>query len=319
MTTVIGIDAGGTSTKGALVDDDGSVLDRVEYPTDRAAATKTILGTLDALMAAAERSDAAVAAVGVGAAGFVEHPSGDITFSPNLVYGDRHVRAAIEARVSLPVVVDNDANAAVWGERAFGAARGSDHVAMLVIGTGIGSGFVSDGTLLRGWSGAGAEFGHVVIDPDGPACPCGLRGCLEQIASGGAMGRMGRAAAEDDPTTLMIELAGSAAQIKGEHVATAAARHDEAATRVLRRAGIGLAIGISNVVNVFDPQLVVLGGGAVEAGEPYLGVARDELAKMTAAQRRRPVRVDVTALGDDAGILGAAALALDTSKQEGSR
>lgn len=319
MTTVIGIDAGGTSTKGALVDDDGSVLERVEYPTDRAAATKTILGTLDAVMAAAERRGAAVAAVGVGAAGFVEHPSGEITFSPNLVYGDPHVRAAIEARVSLPVVVENDANAAVWGERAFGAARGSDHVAMLVIGTGIGSGLVTDGILLRGWTGAGAEFGHVVIDPDGPACPCGLRGCLEQIASGGAIGRMGRAAAEDDPTTLMIELAGSAAQIQGEHVATAAARHDDAATRVLRRAGIGLAIGISNVVNVFDPQLIVLGGGAVEAGEPYLGVARDELAKMTAAQRRRPVRVDVTALGDDAGILGAAALALDTSKQEGSR
>lgn len=319
MTIVIGIDAGGTSTKGALVDQVGSVLERVEYPTDPGAATKTILGTVDALMSAAERAGISVSGVGIGAAGFVDHTTGEITFSPNLVYGDAHVRAAVEARVSLPVVVDNDANAAVWGERAFGTARGSDHVAMLLIGTGIGSGFVSEGILLRGWTGAGAEFGHVVIDPGGPPCPCGLRGCLEQLASGGAIGRMGRAAAEEDPSTLMIELAGSAAQIRGEHVTTAADRHDDAARRVLRRAGKALAIGMSNVVNVFDPELIVLGGGAAEAGEPYLGVARDELAKMSAAQRRRPVRVDLTALRLDAGILGAAALALDESTGEEQR
>ena len=319
MTTVIGIDVGGTTTKGALVDMRGAVLGRVEYPTDRSAATKTILDTVDALVAAAEQAGTPAEAIGVGAAGFVDHSSGDITFSPNLVYGDPHVRAAVRARVSVEVVVDNDANAAVWGERRFGTARGCDHVAMLVIGTGVGSGFVVDGVLLRGWSGAGAEFGHVVVDPGGPPCPCGLRGCLEQLASGGAMGRMGRAAAEEDPDSVMIQLAGSAAEIKGEHVAAAALRDDEAAKRVLRRAGKALAVGMSNVVNVFDPQLIVLGGGAVDAGEPYLGVARDELAKMTSAQRRRPVRVDVTTLGDDAGILGAAALALDGPTREEPR
>lgn len=317
MTTVIGVDVGGTTTKGALVDTHGTVLDRVEYPTDRSAATKTILGTVDALMAAAQRSGASVEAVGVGAAGFVDHASGEVTFSPNLVYGDPHVRTAVQARVDVDVVVDNDANAAVWGERAFGTARDCDHVAMLVIGTGVGSGFVVNGTLLRGWTGAAAEFGHMVVDPDGPPCPCGLRGCLEQLASGGAMGRMGRAAAEKGPDSLMIQLAGSQAEIQGEHVALAAARHDEVATRVLRRAGKALGVGMSNLVNVFDPQLIVLGGGAVQAGEPYLGAARDELARMTTAQRRRPMRVDITALGEDAGILGAAALALDTREDHG--
>ena len=318
MTTVIGIDVGGTTTKGALVDDKGSLRDRVELPTDAGAATKTILSTADALMLAAESAGLRVDAVGVGAAGFVDHDSGDIAFSPNLVYGDPHVRAALEARVSLPVVVDNDANAAVWGERAFGTARGSDHVAMLVVGTGIGSGFIVDGVLIRGWTGAGAEFGHVVVDPSGPPCPCGLKGCLEQLASGGAIGRGGRAAAETDPSSLMIELAGGVAQITGEHVSAAAAQHDDAAVRVLRRAGKALAVGMSNVVNVFDPEVIVLGGGAIDAGEPYLGTARDELAKMTTAQRRRPVRVDVTTLGNDAGILGAAALALDETTREGS-
>lgn len=319
MSTVIGIDAGGTTTKGALVDLRGVILERVEIATDPEAATKTILGVVDRLLDAATASGRAVTAVGVGAAGFVDHASGEVTFSPNSNYGDPHIRAAVETRSSLPVAVDNDANAAVWGERAFGAARGCDHVAMLVIGTGIGSGFVLDGKMLRGWTGAGAEFGHVVIDPAGPKCSCGLRGCLEQLASGDAIGRMGREAAADDPGTLMIELAGSVARITGEHVATAAARHDDAAVRVLRRAGRALAIGMSNVVNVFDPQLIVLGGGAVDAGEPFLGVARDELARMTTAQRRRPVRVDLTALGNDAGILGAAALAMDDRELEGPR
>jgi glucokinase len=317
MTTVIGIDAGGTSTKGALVDASGTIEDRVELPTDTEAATKTILDVADRLLDAAGASGQEVTAVGVGVAGFVDHSAGEVTFSPNSIYGDPRIRAALEARVSLPVVVDNDANAAVWGERAFGAAKGCDHVAMLVIGTGIGSGFILGGQILRGWTGAAAEFGHVVIDPSGPRCPCGLRGCLEQLASGEAIGRMGREAAQDDPDTLMIEIAGSAAQIAGEHVAAAAARHDDAAVRVLRRAGRALAIGMSNVVNVFDPQLLVLGGSAVDAGEPFLGVARDELVRMTTAQRRRPVRVDLTALGDDAGILGAAALATDHRKREG--
>lgn len=308
---MIGVDVGGTSTKGALVEPSGTAADRVELPTDPHGATKTILDVVDRLLDAADRKGREVGAIGIGAAGFVDHASGQVTFSPNSMYGDPHIRAAVEARTSRRVVVDNDANAAVWGERAFGAARGCDHVAMLVIGTGIGSGFVIDGRMLRGWTGAGAEFGHIVVDPSGPRCSCGLRGCLEQMASGEAIGRMGRAAAQEDPDTLMIRLAGSVAQIDGEHVAAAAALHDDAAARVLRRAGRALAIGMSNVVNAFDPQLIVLGGGAIAAGEPFLGAARDELARMTAAQRRRPVRVDVTSLGDDAGILGAAALALD--------
>jgi glucokinase len=319
MTTAIGIDAGGTTTKGALVTREGTITDRVEIPTDPSAAGKTILDVVDRLMATAERSGTEPAAIGVGAAGFIEFASGEVTFSPNTSYGDPHIGAAVRARSALPVAVDNDANAAVWGERTFGAAKGADHVAMLVIGTGIGSGFVIDGSIVRGFTGAGAEFGHVVIDPGGPRCPCGLRGCLEQLASGTAIGRMGRRAAEDDPATRMVELAGSADEIAGEHVAAAAAEHDEAAMRVLRRAGRALAIGLSNLVNVFDPQVIVLGGSVIQAGEPYLGVARDELVKMTAAQRRRPVRMDVTALGNDAGILGAAALALDRSTREEPR
>lgn len=310
-TVVIGIDVGGTSTKGALVDAAGRPSGHVEVPTEPQAATKGIISVAEALMARASSLGTEVAAIGIGAAGFIDHESGTVTFSPNFVYDDPQVRSAVNGRIGVPVVVDNDANAAVWGERAFGAAVGSDHVAMMTLGTGIGAGFVVEGRLVRGFSGAGSELGHMVIDPAGPPCPCGLRGCLEQFASGGAIGRMGRAAAEGDPSSMMVELAGSIADIDGEHVAAAAAQHDDAAVRVLRRAGRALAVGMSNVVNLFDPEVIVVGGSAVAAGEPYLGVARDELVGMTASQRRRPMRVDAAALGNDAGIVGAAALAFD--------
>jgi glucokinase len=306
----IGIDVGGTGTKGAIVDEGGRVLERAEVSTDPKAGTKGILGVADRLLEVAARNDQKVEAVGVGAAGFVDSATGCITFSPNLVYDDPDIGAALTSRNGLPAVIDNDANAAVWGERMFGVGEGCDHIAMLTLGTGVGSGFVTNGHLLRGASGAGAEFGHIVVDPDGPECPCGLRGCLEQFASGGAIGRMGQAAAAKDPTTSMISFAGSIEKITAEDVSRAARQYDGTAREVLRAAGTALAIGLSNIVNVFDPQIIVLGGSVIAAGEPYLGPARDGLARFTSAQRRRPMRLDVTRLGSDAGIIGAATLAL---------
>lgn len=305
---VIGVDVGGTRTKGGVVDRSGRMLVRADRPTDDQAGTKGILAVVEELLA--HPGIAGVDAVGVGAAGFVQAETGSVTFSPNLVYDDPHIAEAVRARSGLPTVVDNDANAAAYGERAFGAAR-ADHVAYVTIGTGVGSGFIVEGRIVRGLTGAGAEAGHMVIDPAGPPCGCGLRGCLEQFASGTAIARMAKAAAKEDPDTSMIALAGSVDAITAEDVAGAAGRLDEAACGVLRRAGRSLGVGLSNLVNIFDPEVIVLGGGVIKAGEPYLGPARDELARMTAAQRRRPIRLDVTRLGGDAGILGAAALALD--------
>lgn len=311
ISAVIGVDVGGTGTKAGIVDGAGTVLARSERPTDPTAGTKGIIAVVEDLLQRAGSVEAAVEAIGIGAAGFVDAATGSVTFSPNLVYDDPEVATAVGARVGLPVVVDNDANAAAWGERKFGAAQGSDHVALLTLGTGVGSGFIVDGKLLRGLTGAAAEFGHTIVDPDGPRCPCGLRGCLEQLASGTAIARMAREAAAEDETTSMIAFAGSVEDISAEHVAQAARELDETARNVLRRAGTALGIGLSNVANVFDPQLIVLGGSVVAAGEPYLGPARDTLAQMTQAQRRRALRLDVSLLGRDAGVIGAAALAFD--------
>ena len=313
-TAVIAIDVGGTGTKGAIVNRDGEILLRVERRTDPSAGTKSILTAVEELLQRSDAVDAEVGSVGIGAAGFIDARSGSVTFAPNLVYDDPHVAAAVHAQVGLPVVVDNDANAAAWGERAFGTAVGSDNVVMLTLGTGIGSGIIVDGRLVRGHTGAGAELGHTVVNPDGPLCNCGLRGCLEQFASGQAIARRGMQAAQEDPDSSIIAFSGSLDGITAEHVAKAARQLDEPARAVMREAGRYLGIGMSNVANLFDPEIIVLTGGVLRAGEPFLGPARDTLAAMTDAQRRRPMRLDKSSLDRDTGILGAAALAFDEAK-----
>ena len=312
----LGIDIGGTLTRGAIVDRSGGVALRIEHPTDPTAGTKCIVTVVEELLT---RTDVPrPSAIGVGAAGFIDAATGTVTFSPNLSYDDPHVADAVAQRAGgLPVTVDNDANAAALGERSFGSAKGSDYIAYLTIGTGIGGGFIDRGRLVRGFTGAGAEIGHIVVDPDGPVCPCGLRGCFEQMASGNAIARMAKEAVADDPESSILAFAGSIEAITGKHVSKAAREMDETARAVLRRAGRSLGIGLSNVVNIFDPEVIVLGGSAVRAGEPFLGPARDQLFEMTKAQRRRPQRIDVTSLAGDAGLLGAAALAfeaLDTGR-----
>ena len=298
---------GGTLTRGALVDRSGEVTLRIEYPTDPSAGTKGIIAVVEELVA---QSGEAVGAIGIGAAGFINSATGSVTFSPNLRYDDPQIAEAVRNRVGgIPVIVDNDANAAALGESTFGSAHGSDFVAFLTIGTGIGSGFIDRGRLVRGFTGAGAEIGHMVVDPAGPPCPCGLKGCFEQLASGTAIGRMAREAVADDPESSILAFAGSVEAITSKHVAQAAREYDETARSVLRKAGRALGIGLSNVVNIFDPEVIVLGGSVVQAGEPFLGPARDQLHQMTSAQRRRPMRIDVTSLKNDAGLLGAAALA----------
>ncbi|HEX2052084.1 MAG TPA: ROK family protein [Actinomycetota bacterium] len=319
MTTsvAIGVDVGGTGTKGALVDDTGTVLLRLERPTDVHAGTKGVLGLVEDLLGRAAELDAHVVAAGVGAAGFVDAARGAVTFSANLVYDDPAIADALRARTGLPVAVDNDANAAAWGERVYGTARDSDHLALVMVGTGIGSGFVVGGRLVRGFTGAGAELGHTVVERDGRRCKCGMRGCLEEYASGRAIARMAREEARSERDTAILDFAGTVDAITAKHVAQAARQYDEVARRVMRRAGTALGIGLANVVNVFDPEVVVVGGGVARAGEPYLGPARDELAQRTNEQRRRPVRLDVTTLGSDGGIVGAAALAFDARSGSG--
>ncbi|HEV3472582.1 MAG TPA: ROK family protein [Actinomycetota bacterium] len=306
----IGVDVGGTTTKAGIVSASGELITRTERPTDPSAGTKGIIAVLEDLLA--RSGDVSISAVGVGAAGFVGEES--VVFSPNLTYDDPHIVQALRSRFDLPAVVDNDANAAAWGEFRFGAARGAMDLVLLNLGTGVGSGIIVDGALLRGHSGTAGELGHTVVDPDGPLCPCGLRGCVEQFVSGGAISRAARAAIESDPDSTLLAFAGTPEEITAEHVGRAAREYDESSRSVLRTAGTMLGIALSNVANVFDPEVIVLAGGVTAIGEPLLGPARDELVRSMSAQRRRPMRLDVSTLGTDVGILGAAALALDKTR-----
>jgi glucokinase len=304
MSLVAGVDSGGTKVLAALVDEEGRIVDRVEHPTDPRAGTASILRALGELF-----EKESPAAIGVGVAAWVGWPSGRVVFAPNLFYDDPEVKEAIRRRFGLPVSVENDANAAAWGECRFGAGVGVSEMLMVTVGTGIGGGIVSGGKLYRGRNGYAGEFGHMTLIEGGPRCACGERGCFEAMASGAAIGRMAREGLHAAGSTAVRELSGGDSErVTGALVAEAAEGGDAYARLILRRAGHWLGIGLTNLVNIFDPEVIVIGGGGASSGGLLLDPAREELARRLEG-RREPPRVAEAALGNDAGVIGAADLA----------
>jgi glucokinase len=308
----VGVDAGGTKVSGLLVDldADGKILERrlAETPaTDAEGATRTIVAVARELMAG--RDD--VRAVGVGAAGMVD-VNGVVRFAPNVAWREFPLRDRIAGAVGLPTLVDNDANVAAWGEYRFGAGQGSTDMLLVTVGTGIGGGIVAGGRLFRGAHGFAAEIGHIIVEPNGPRCGCGNLGCWEQVASGKAVTRLGRAAATEHPESRMVELAGGDPRMVTGPMVTAAAREgDSVAVQILAEVGRRLGEGIAGLVNVLDPDVVVIGGGVIEAGDLLLGPARIAFEEaVEASEHRPPVPLAPATLGNDAGAVGAADLAV---------
>jgi glucokinase len=307
----VGVDGGGTKVLAGLVDERGTVLERVLVPTDRDNGTETVLRAVEELLGSPSGRDADPAAIGVGVAGFVEQPEGRVVFSPNVAYEPPDVKAAVLSRFGLPVVIDNDANAACWGERMLGAGRCSSDMVMVTVGTGVGGGIVSGGMLLRGRHGYAGEIGHMTIVDGGPLCACGQHGCVEALASGTAIARMAREAVARAEDSILLELAGdNPSRITGALVTEAARADDEVAVDVLARAGRALGTCFANLTNLLDPELIVVGGGAAEAGWFLTEPARLELVRRV-ADRREPPELVMARLGSDAGMVGAAALAVD--------
>lgn len=260
---------------------------------------------------AALRAGGGPAAVGVGAAGMVDFAAGTMAFAPNLPLRDVPIRDLVAERSGLPCVVDNDANAAAWAEYRMGAGRGSRHMLLVTVGTGIGGGIVWDDVLYRGSHGFAAEIGHVIVEPNGPPCGCGNLGCWEQVASGRALDRLGREEAGRHPEGAVASLAGGGA-VTGVHVTDAAKAGDPAAIRIVEEVGRRLGQGLAGLVNILDPDLIVIGGGVAEEGDLILGPARRAMGQAVEAPEHRPkVPVVPAALGNDAGAIGAAVLALD--------
>jgi glucokinase len=307
----IGLDIGGTKIAAGLVSEDGELLAKVrrETPaTDPEEIEEAAADAVAELVAAHE-----VEAVGVAAAGFVDASRSTIVFAPNLAWRDEPMRADLEARTGLPVVVENDANAAAWGEFRHGAGREVEDMVLVTVGTGLGGGVVIGGRLLRGAAGFAAELGHVRVVPDGHRCGCGNRGCWEQYASGRALVREARELARSDTpmAARLLELAGGdAAAIEGPHVTRAAEEGDPAAVELLADLGRWLGEGIASIVAVLDPSMVVVGGGVSEAGDLLLEPARAAFRRQLTARGHRPEpEIRLATLGNDAGMIGAADLA----------
>jgi glucokinase len=310
---VIGIDAGGTKLLGGVVDEGLVVHHRVHRTWrggDRAE-------TLDIFVEAVEEVRAAapdVEAVGFGIPALVEWDRGVSRWSTHLPLADVPFRDLMSERLGLPVVVDNDANAALIAETRFGAARDRAHAVLVALGTGIGSGLLLDGRIYRGSRGMGAEVGHMVVDLHGPDCQgaCPGRGCLEVMASGSAIGREGVAAARQAPSSALGRRLADGREITGGIVTELAHDGDEAARSVLAEIGRRLGYGLAGVVNVFNPEVIVIGGGAIAAGELLLSPARAVVLERALPPARETVRIVPAHFGDEAGMLGAALLALDT-------
>jgi glucokinase len=305
----VGIDLGGTKCLGVAVDDRGRVVAEHRTPTPRG--TAAVLDALAGVAAALVAEVGPVAAVGCGVPGLVD-AGGRLRFAPNLPgVADLAVGDELSARLGVPVRVDNDANCAAWGEREAGAGRQAAHMVLVTLGTGIGGGLVSGGVLARGAHGFAGEVGHMVVDPHGPACPCGKRGCWERFASGSGLGRLGREAAEAGRAPRLVALAGGdPAAVRGEHVTQAAVEGDPAAIEVMRSFAWWVALGLSNLANLLDPELFVVAGGLVEAGEVLLGPVRAAFAELVEAAEHRPeVPILPAALGERAGAVGAALIA----------
>jgi len=311
MALTVGIDVGGTKIAGGVVDDHGVVLAtaRRESPaTDTDAIEASIEDLVGELRASFE-----VTAVGVGAAGFVDSKRSTVLFAPNLAWRDEPLRADLERRVGLPVVIENDANAAAWGEFSFGAGEDVSDSLLVTVGTGVGGGIVLNGELHRGAFGVAAEIGHMRVVPDGRICGCGNRGCWEQYASGSALVRDTREQARQGSLiarTLVDRAGGDVEAITGPLITEAARDGDAFAAEQLASLGRWLGEGIASLAAILDPEVVVIGGGVSEAGDLLLDPVRAHFtANLTGRHYRPALQVRAAVLGNQAGMIGAADLA----------
>lgn len=318
-----GLDLGGTNLKAAIIDSTGRILAQRTVPSrpDRGpnAVVEDFAGLVDQLTAIAKVSGASLAGVGIGSPGPLSQHTGRIIRAANLPgWTDVPLRDLLAERLQLPVVLDNDGNAAAFGEAWIGAGRGIDDLVMLTLGTGVGAGVILDGAVFHGHHENAAELGHTIVNADGPPCPCGQRGCLEQYASAGAIVRRVVAAIERGEPCKLGDAVRSKQQIGGKEVAQAAESGDTLCLRVWDDACRYLAVACINIQHTYNPPLIVLGGGMSSAGEFLLDRVQAELTERRWHLHDDVPTVALAKLGDDAGVIGAAAFCLNRSSRKSS-
>jgi len=311
VTLAIGVDIGGTKVAAGVVDDDGNVLARARRRTPSRDPEHLVDVVVEIVRQLRSEHDAT--AIGVGAAGYIDADRSTVLFSPNLpAWRNTPLRAEITERLGTDVVIENDANAAAWGEFRFGAGEQQPDVVVVTVGTGIGCGLVIGGRLYRGHFGIGGEPGHMRVVPGGRQCGCGNLGCWEQYASGTALVRAAREVATErrDDARRLLQMAGDVDGIDGTVVMRAAQEGDPAALDCFDEIGRWLGQGLADIAALLDPGRFVVGGGVADAGELLLKPARDTFAVSLTGRGYRPVADVVPAkLGADAGVIGAADLA----------
>lgn len=309
----IGIDIGGTKIAGGLIDADGTILRRARRDTPAEDPDAIVTGVADLVAELAEGSD--IPAIGVASAGYVDREGTTVLFAPNLAWRDEPLKKKIEAVVDASVVIENDANAAAYGEFLHGAGHDVDDMVMITIGTGVGGGIILDGKLFRGSYGVAAEIGHLRVVPDGIRCGCGNRGCWESYASGSALVREARAVvASGSPyaAELSARCGGKPKKLQGSDVTAAAQDGDPASIELLAELGRWIGEGAASLAAVLDPARFVIGGGVAAAGELLLEPVRTAFSRQLPGRGHHPAATfEIATLGNDAGMVGAAALAAE--------
>jgi glucokinase len=309
----IGFDVGGTKIAAVVVSGDGQIHEQLVVPMPRADTSNNDVMEILLDVAAELRSRyRQVEAIGAGAAGIVEWPDGFIRWAPNSPYEGLPLRKFLEHGTGLPVVVDNDANVAAWAEAVLGrGVRRYQDFIFLTVGTGIGGGVLLNGEIYRGPAGVATELGHIIVDPGGPICGCGNRGCLEAVASGTALVRNLRQSVRDNPDSSLARRLTNSADITGQMLYAAALEGDDLARAMFHEAGYWLGVGIATITNIFEVEAVVIGGGLVDVGDLLLEPARSSAAEYAFAPRHRPLPpISPGTFASHAGVVGAAHIAL---------
>lgn len=310
----IGIDIGGTKILGALVDPQGNIISELRVPSPAQDPDLMVDTVVELIENLTHQATDVIAGVGVAAAGFIDADQSHILYAPNLNWRNEPMKERLQKRISHPVFIENDANAAGWAEYKFGSGRGSKDMVMLTLGTGVGGAVIADYKLRRGGFGIGGELGHVRVVQDGRQCGCGRRGCVEQYSSGSAVVKAARKlAANEGPMGQRLRELTEGQELTGLHVYTALLESDPGAVSLVRTAADYLAQAMGTIVAVLDPQIFVIGGGLSEAGDLILDPIREALSSQLPARGYRPEPKIVAAkFTNQAGVIGAADLARES-------
>jgi glucokinase len=307
----IGIDIGGTKVLGGVVDSTGKIIDSARRPTPLAGGKELVATIIDLVKEFQTKHK--IAGIGISVAALISKDQGTIVGAPNIAnLSQLNFVAELKKVFELPVVAENDANAAMWAEYKFGNAQGFNPVIFFIIGTGMGGGLVIDGKLFRGANGIGAEFGHMIVQPNGIRCGCGALGCIEQYASGSALMRYAKEAIELNPKKgqELLDLCGvKLSELTGSDLSNAAKKGDELALAAFHKQADWLGSACASYTLLLDPQAIVVGGGVVEAGELFLAPVRSAMEKyMPFAGKHLLPKIIAARFGNDAGLIGAADL-----------